>query len=101
MKTPSILLVWAALLIFSAAAAQSQTPASKQTSPASVEATFKALDRNLDRALSKIEAKADPSIWAAFDKADINLDGYISKSEYQAYLEVSAAPAGSREPPTQ
>lgn len=101
MKTRSIFLLSAALLFFSAAAAQGQTPANKQKSPASVEATFKALDRNLDQALSKIEAKADSSLWAVFDKADINLDGYISKSEYRAYLEVSTAPAASREPPTQ
>jgi hypothetical protein len=49
-------------------------------------------------ALSKIEAKADSSIWGAFDKADVNLDGYITKPEYQAYLEVSRAPASPESP---
>jgi hypothetical protein len=98
MKTPSIVIFSAAMLLFSAAAAQGQTPVDKQRPPANVEAIFKSLDRNRDRALSKIEAKADSSIWGAFDKADVNLDGYITKPEYQAYLEVSRAPASPESP---
>jgi hypothetical protein len=98
MKTPSIVIFSAAMLLFSAAAAQGQAQVDKQRPAANVEALFKALDGNRDRALSKIEAKADSSIWGAFDKADVNLDGYITKPEYQAYLEVSRAPANPESP---
>jgi heat shock protein HslJ len=91
MKTPSIVIFSAAMLLFSAAAAQGQTSIATQKPPANVEAIFKSLDRNRDRALSKMEAKANSSIWGQFDKADVNLDGYITKPEYQAYLEVSRA----------
>jgi hypothetical protein len=98
MKTPSIVIFSAAMLLFSAAAAQGQTPVDKQRFPANIEAIFKALDRNRDRGISKIEAKADSSILGAFDKADVNLDGYITKPEYQAYLEVSRAPANPESP---
>jgi hypothetical protein len=98
MKTPSIVIVSGAMLFFSAAAAQSQTRTAAQKSPANVEAIFKSLDRNRDRALSKIEVKAESSIWGAFDKADVNLDGYITKPEYQAYLEVSRTAAAPQSP---
>ena len=54
-----------------------------------VAATFKSLDRNRDNELSKVEAKADDSIWAAFDTVKVNLNGYITKAEYMAHLERS------------
>lgn len=95
MKTPTIVIFSAAVLLCSALAAQGQTR-SDQKSQQSAEATFKSLDRDRDKALSKVEAKADASISAVFAKADVNLDGYISKPEYVAYIELSTSP----EPPT-
>lgn len=89
MKTPVVVILSVATLLFGAAAANGQAQSGRK-SPSSVEATFKSLDRNRDAALSKVEAKADKSIAAVFDSADINLDGYITKSEYTAYLQRSA-----------
>jgi hypothetical protein len=101
MKSSTTMIIFsAAMLLFSAAAAQAQAR-DTQKSPATVEAIFKSLDRDRDRSLSKIEAKENKSIWTVFNMADINLDGYITKPEYTAYLERSAAPATSREQPAQ
>lgn len=96
MKTPTIVIFSAAILLCGASAAQGQTR-SDQKSQQSAEATFESLDRNRDEALSKVEAKAETSISAAFASADANLDGYISKVEYVAYVQRSTSP----QPPTQ
>jgi hypothetical protein len=73
-----IILVAVMLPLATAASAESKAPAT---------ATFKSLDRNGDKSISKVEAKADRAIAANFNTADINLDGYISKSEYDVYLQ--------------
>jgi hypothetical protein len=100
MKSPtlSLLVFSAAILLFSAAAANGQTK-SDQRSASSAEAAFKSLDRNRDKALSKAEAQADASISAAFVSADANLDGYISQPEYLAYVTWRATPQRSAGPP--
>lgn len=100
MKTPIVVMYSAAILLFGTAAADTE-PRAGQKSPSSTEATFKSLDRNRDQSLSKVEAKADKSIWAAFSSADVNLDGYITKSEYMAYLQRLTESSSTREPPTQ
>jgi hypothetical protein len=97
-KTQTVVIVSAAILLFSAAAANAQAPADQQS--LTTEATFKSLDRNRDQALSKVEAKADNSISAVFDRADVNLDGYISKVEYNAYVQRFGAPTRDHAPPT-
>lgn len=98
MKTPTVIILSAALLLCSSAAANAQARADQQ-SPNTTEATFKSLDRNHDQMLSKVEVKPNGSLAAAFDVADVNLDGYITKAEYTAYLQRSAEKA--REQPTQ
>jgi hypothetical protein len=99
MKTLNILSV--AMLLFGVAAlAEQPTRASQDRSMSSAAAKFKALDRNGDGELSKIEAKADSSISAQFASFDINLNGYITRSEYDAYIQSKRQPSGS-EPATQ
>jgi hypothetical protein len=100
MKAPTLLILSAAMFLFSAAAAHGQERA-EQKSPAAAEATFKSLDKNRDQALSKIEAKGDKSISAAFDQADINLDGFVSKSEYMVFLQRSTEATRGHAPPTE
>jgi hypothetical protein len=100
MKTPIVVMCSAAMWLFGSAAAGAE-PRPDQKSPSAAEATFKALDRNHDQSLSKVEAKADQSISAAFSTADINLDGYITKSEYIAYLQRLSESPSTREPPTE
>ena len=90
MKT--LIVLAATLLGLAAAAGEQPIPGSDDRSAGSVEKKFESLDRDRDRALSKREAKSDPSIATRFDSMDINLDGYISKAEYLAYLERAAQP---------
>jgi EF hand len=97
LKTPTLVIFSAAMLLFSTAVAAHPD----QKSPNAAEATFKSLDRNRDQALSKVEAKVDNAISAAFDHADLNHDGYISKAEYMAHVQRSTAPATDREPAAQ
>ncbi len=96
MKALTIHILSATILLFGATAANGQAKP-EQRSEKSAEQVFDSLDRNRDRDLSKVEAKADPALAAAFASADTNLNGYISKPEYIAYVQLSAAP---REPPT-
>ena len=96
MKTPVVVIFSVAILLFGAAAANGQARPD-QKSPSSAEATFESLDRNRDKALSKVEAKADKSIAAVFQTADINLDGYISKPEYIAYVQRSTESPAAHE----
>jgi Ca2+-binding EF-hand superfamily protein len=83
MKT---LIILVAVMLPLATAASADRPVSDKQSTPTTE-TFKALDRDGDQSISKVEVKADRSLAAVFDTADINLDGYISKSEYAAYLQ--------------
>ena len=96
MKMPTVIILSTAILLFSASAAHGQTQSDLKAQQ-SAEATFKSLDRNRDEELSKVEAKADASLWAAFASADVNLNGYITKSEYVAYIQRSTSP----QPPAQ
>jgi EF hand len=84
-----IILASVLLPVASAGAADDRSNPDQQ-SPASVDATFKSLDRNRDQGVSRIEAKEDRAISAAFDKADVNADGYISKPEYVAFVQRSS-----------
>jgi hypothetical protein len=90
-----------AMLLFGVAAlAEQPTRDSQEPSMSSAAAKFKALDRNGDGELSKLEARADSSISAQFASFDINLNGYITKSEYEAYIRSKMQPSGN-EPSTQ
>jgi hypothetical protein len=90
-----------AMLLFGVAALADQpTRASQDRSMSSAAAKFKALDRNGDGELSKLEARSDSSISAQFASFDLNLNGYITKSEYDAYIRSKTQPSGS-EPATQ
>lgn len=84
------LIILAAVMLPLATAAAADRAGPDKQSPASVDATFKSLDRNRDQDLSRIEAKADRAISAAFDTADVNADGYISKPEYAAFVQRSS-----------
>ncbi|HTV80511.1 MAG TPA: EF-hand domain-containing protein [Steroidobacteraceae bacterium] len=46
---------------------------------------FATLDSNKDGKLSRIEARADPGLYAAFDMLDLNHDGFLSPEEFQAW----------------
>jgi hypothetical protein len=92
------LIIFVAAILPLATAAGGDRPGPDKQS-ASAEATFKSLDRNSDRSISKVEAKADRAVAAAFDTADINLDGYITKAEYVAYVQrTSGAPTTQDQP---
>jgi hypothetical protein len=79
----------------SMAAAQADDPSSRNPNkPAQgTQAHFESLDRNNDRELSKVEAKADPSLAARFAKVDLNLNGYITKAEYDAMSQLNDEPS--------
>ena len=96
-KAPIIIIFSASISLIGAAADDDQSRPD-QKSASSAEATLKSLDRNHDRAPSKIEAKANSTIAADFATADVNLDGYISKPEYVAFVQRSTAPPATREP---
>jgi EF hand len=84
----------AAALVSSVAAAADQPPRNSQDKPvSSVEAKFKALDRNGDAEISKAEAKADGSIAVQFASIDLNTNGFISKAEYTAYEQTKPQPS--------
>lgn len=88
----------AAALTFGIAAAADQPSRNSQDKPvSSVEAKFKALDRNGDAELSKVEARADGSIAAQFASIDLNTNGFISRAEYVAYEQTKTQPS-EREP---
>lgn len=83
----------AALVVGGAAAADQPSRNSQDKPASSVEAKFKALDRNGDEELSKVEARADGSIAAQFVSIDLNTNGFISKAEYVAYEQTKSQPA--------
>jgi Ca2+-binding EF-hand superfamily protein len=49
-----------------------------------VSETFKSLDRDTDRLISRQEAQADPSLKSRFAAVDSDADGYLNESEYLA-----------------
>jgi hypothetical protein len=82
------LIILVAVMLPVATAASANRPGKESKAPETV--TFKSLDRDGDKSISKVEAKANRAVAANFDTADINLDGYISKSEYDVYLQRSS-----------
>jgi hypothetical protein len=46
--------------------------------------SFRSLDTNHDRSISKSEAAAYPELATKFDQADKNHDGKLSRTEYSA-----------------
>jgi hypothetical protein len=90
-----------AMLLFGVAAlAEQPMRASQDRSMSSAAAKFKALDRNGDGELNKLEAKSDSSISAQFASFDLNLNGFITKAEYDAYIQSKTQPSSS-DPATQ
>jgi hypothetical protein len=66
-----------AALILSAGSAFAGSP----TGPA----TFQSLDKNHDGAVSKSEAKSDPTVAKNWKQIDINKDGRIDSAEFSAF----------------
>ncbi|MGH8175797.1 MAG: hypothetical protein ACREV5_06005 [Steroidobacter sp.] len=72
-------------------AAQADDASRDRNKPAQgTQAHFESLDRNNDRELSKVEAKADPALAARFAKFDVNLNGFITKNEYDAMSQMES-----------
>jgi hypothetical protein len=73
--------------VSTAAFAQNPVSPSLSDRPApDVQARFESLDRNQDRQLSKVEARADASLGSRFASVDRNGDGYLTEIEYAASL---------------
>jgi hypothetical protein len=53
---------------------------------ASVDATFKSLDRDADQRLSKTEAASDRMLSEHFAAVDGDSDGYLTKREYSSHM---------------
>lgn len=84
MKT---LVVLSVMLVSAAAIGDDRAAAHpEQASAKAAQAKFESLDRNNDRALNKIEARAEASLAAKFASVDVNADGFISQREYVAYV---------------
>ena len=49
--------------------------------------TFRALDRNEDRTVTRLEAHGDLDFGPRFDDMDINRDGFVTLEELQRYVE--------------
>ena len=48
---------------------------------------FQSLDRNNDRAVTKLESEGDLDFGPRFDDMDINRDGIVTQAELQRYVE--------------
>jgi hypothetical protein len=96
MKTPTLSISLASLLVL-AASAFAQTPTTppatppSTTPPSSSQAPlppppFEALDANSDGRITSTEARADRVLSSKFAMVDKQGKGYISKEEYQVYV---------------
>jgi Ca2+-binding EF-hand superfamily protein len=80
-----ILSAIALLVSLLATAVQSEERiAERPATPQQVEETFKALDRNQDERISKVEAAREASLRRRFASVDSDADGRLSKSEFRA-----------------
>ena len=51
-------------------------------------ATFKSLDLDMDRAVSRTEASGDVNFRPRFEDIDINRDGFVTAVELQRFIEL-------------
>ena len=81
------------LLSLSCLAAPAADPADGKSAPAAMSDTekeFRALDRNRDGYLSRVEPESSKVLAARFDSADKNRDGRLDLAEFQG-LEADAS----------